>query len=102
MLIIVGDEYRLQTRESAEWDADYRRRVSRILADDVRLASERRTILREALDASLQGLDFLQGDSKTPRKYGPPHFGPDKPAASSSSVPLWIQDGWSTSENGST
>ena len=96
-LIMVGDEYRLRTRESAEWDADYRRRVSRILADDVRLASERGTALREALAAFLQGLAFLQGDSKTQRKYEL-HFGPDRPETSASSIPLWVQDGWSTSE----
>ncbi len=97
ILISVGDEFRLQTKESTEWDADYRRRMSRILADDVRLASERGTALREALVAVLQGLVFLQGDSKTARKYEL-HFGPDRPATASSSVPVWVQDGWSTSE----
>jgi hypothetical protein len=33
-LMLVDDEYRLQTRESAEWETDYRARYARILADD--------------------------------------------------------------------
>lgn len=97
-LILVGDEYRLQTKESAEWDADYRRRMSRILADDVRLASERGTALRGALTAALQSLTFQKGESNTPRKYDI-YFRPDRPATASSSIPVWVQDGWSTSES---
>src|SRR5258708_6611810 len=37
-LMRVGDEYRLQTRESAEWETDYLRRRARIKADDSRIA----------------------------------------------------------------
>ena len=95
-LILVGEEYRLQTRESTEWDADYRRRMSRILADDVRLTSERGTALRVSLSEALQGLTVLQGDSRTPRKYEL-HFGPEMPPMAASSVPVWIQDEWSAS-----
>ena len=96
-LILVGDEYRLQTPESIEWETDYRGRLSRILADDARMASERGTALRGALDSVLKGLSFVQGKSKTPRKYEM-HFGPERPAMEESNVPLWVQDEWSTSE----
>ncbi|MBW7885740.1 MAG: BREX system P-loop protein BrxC, partial [Caldilineaceae bacterium] len=37
----VGNEYRLQTRESAEWVADFRGRHAGISADDGRIADER-------------------------------------------------------------
>ena len=96
-LILIDDEYRLQTPESIEWDADYRSRRSRILGDEVRLASERETAMRMALAAALKDLTFVQGDSKTPRKYEM-HFGSEMPPIDGSSVPVWIQDGWSASE----
>ena len=96
-LILVGDEYRLQTRESAEWEIDYRSRQSRILADDVRLASERGTFLREALARALKDLTFLQGASKTPRKHDM-YLGPEGPPPKVTTVPVWVQDGWSASE----
>ena len=96
-LILVGDEYRLQTPESIEWEADYRARLSRILADDVRMASERGTALRGALDSALKGLSFVKGASKTTRKYEM-HFGPERPRTEGSTVPVWVQDEWSTSE----
>ncbi len=96
-LILVSDEYRLQTPESIEWEADYRARLSRILADDVRMASERGTALRGALDSALKGLSFAQGASKTPRRYVL-HFGTERPSTEGSSVPVWVQDEWSASE----
>ncbi len=96
-LILVDGEYRLQTPESIEWDADYRNRLSRILGDEVRVASERETAMRMALATALKDLSFVQGVSKTPRKYEM-HFGSEMPPIDGSSVPVWIQNGWSVSE----
>lgn len=96
-LILFDGEYRLQTPESIEWETDYRSRLSRVLADDVRMAAERETAVREALATALKGLTFLQGATKTPRKYEM-HLGSDRPATDGSSVPLWVQDEWSTAQ----
>jgi hypothetical protein len=57
-LMLVGDEYRLQTRESAEWEADYRARLARILADDSRMAADRTDALRAAFGEFRKGLSF--------------------------------------------
>lgn len=38
--MLVGGEYRLQTKESAEWEATGTRRL-RILGDEARIASDR-------------------------------------------------------------
>ena len=95
-LILVDGEYRLQTPESLEWETDYRSRLSRILEDDVRMAAERETAMREALATALKRLTFLQGATKTPRKYDM-HLGSDRPATDGSSVPMWVQDEWSAS-----
>ena len=97
-LILVSNEYRLQTRESAEWETDYRSRLSRILADDVRVASERGTALRGTVTGALNGLPpFSQGASRTSRNYEM-HFGPERPPSGTGSVPVWVQDEWSVSE----
>ena len=95
-LILFDSEYRLQTPESIEWEADYRGRFSRILGDAVRMAIERDTAMREGLATVLRGLTILQGETRTLRKYDM-HLGLERPAANGSSVPLWIQDGWSVS-----
>ena len=95
-LILFDGEYRLQTPESIEWETDYRSRLSRVLGDDVRMAAERETAMREALATALKGLNFLQGATKTPRKYET-HLGSERPAIDGSSVPMWVQDEWSAS-----
>ena len=95
-LILFDGEYRLQTPESIEWETDYRSRLSRALGDDVRMAAERETAVRESLATALKGLSFLQGATRTPRKYET-YLGSEKPATDGSSVPLWVQDEWSAS-----
>lgn len=96
-LMQVDNEYRLQTRESSEWDRDFRTRYSVILADDQRIAGARQTEFRNAVSTTLKGIVLTQGVSKTPRKFDL-HFGGDPPATSTAIVPLWIRDEWSNSE----
>ena len=96
-LILVDGEYRLQTPESVEWETDYRSRLSRIFGDDVRMASERETAMREALATALKGLTFVQGETKTPRKYEM-QLGSERTPTGGSSVTIWVQDEWSVSE----
>ena len=96
-LILVDDEYRLQTPESIEWETDYRSRLSRIVGNDVRLAAERETAVRQALATALKGLTFLQGATKTPRKHEE-YLGSERPPTDGSNVPMWVQDEWSASE----
>jgi len=96
-LMLVHGEYRLQTRESAEWETDYRVRLAKISNDDARIASDRGTELRTALSAALKGLTFVQGQSKTPRKYEL-FFGAEAPKSETGAVPVWIRDEWSVPE----
>jgi len=96
-LMQVGDEYRLQTRESAEWEMDFQRRRARIRADDSRIASDRAFEFRNAFSAALKGITLTQGLSKTPRKHEM-YFGLEAPAINTGSVPVWMRDGWTVSE----
>ncbi|MBI2864205.1 MAG: BREX system P-loop protein BrxC, partial [Chloroflexi bacterium] len=96
-LMLVDDEYRLQTRESAEWEVDYRGRYARIQADDSRLASDRSNEFKNAIASELKGISLVQGTSKTPRKYEL-HFGAEFPSTDSAAAPVWVRDEWSVSE----
>ncbi|MCC6192471.1 MAG: BREX system P-loop protein BrxC [Anaerolineales bacterium] len=96
-LMVVGDEYRLQTRESADWEADFRKNFARIQADDSRIASDRTTGLRNVVGEALRGKTFTQGVNKTPRKFDP-LFGLEQPEVDTVAVPVWIRDEWQVSE----
>lgn len=96
-LMLVDDEYHLQTIESAEWQGDYHNRYARIRADDSRIASDRTTELRKATAAVLKGITLIQGTTKTPRKFIQ-HYGMDAPKVDGNAVPVWIRDEWLVSE----
>jgi hypothetical protein len=96
-LMLIGDEYRLQTPDGAEWEGDYRKRYARIRADDSRIASDRTTELRNATAAALKGITLTQGTTKTPRKFDL-YLGIDAPKADTGAVPVWVRDEWSVSE----
>lgn len=96
MLMLVGGEYRLQTKESAEWEKDYRARRARILGDDTRIAADRVAEFRGAIQKGLKGILLVQGASKTPRRFNL-HFGDGLPAVTGDAVPVWVRDEWSVS-----
>ena len=96
MLMLVGGEYRLQTKESAEWEKDYRARRARILGDDTRIATDRVAEFRGAIQKGLKGILLVQGASKTPRRFNL-HFGDGLPAVTGDAVPVWVRDEWSVS-----
>jgi hypothetical protein len=92
-LMAVDGEYRLQTREGAAWEADFRARAARMSADESHVASERHTVLQHAVAKALQGVKLVQGESKTPRKVVL-EFGA-QPPAHATAVPVWVRDEWS-------
>jgi hypothetical protein len=97
VLMQVGNEYRLQTRESAEWERAYRGARARISADDARLAGDRAAAFRTAIQEALKGVRIVHGETRTPRKFTL-HFGGEAPPTNTEAVPVWVQDEWSTSE----
>ncbi|GHO73963.1 hypothetical protein KSD_17340 [Ktedonobacter sp. SOSP1-85] len=95
-LMRVGEEYRLQTPEGAEWEQDYQQRRIRIWSNDTRIADDRTTQFKSSLDKALKGIRLTQGVSKTPRQLEA-YFTSDAPAANTERVPVWIRDEWSVS-----
>src|SRR5207249_3218006 len=96
-LMKVDSEYRLQTREGQEWEADFRRRVAGIESDAARMASDRGDALKQALQRALGSLPLTQGQSKEARKVLL-YFGESRPITDAQ-IPVWIRDGWATTEN---
>ncbi len=96
-LMQVGEEYRLQTREGAEWTAEFRQRQGAILNDPALIADRRTTALNTGVSKELLGLRLLQGESKEPRSLGL-HFDAEAPKRDSGAIPIWIRDEWATTE----
>ncbi|NLF02862.1 MAG: BREX system P-loop protein BrxC [Anaerolineales bacterium] len=96
-LMLVGGEYRLQTRESAEWQQAWNTAYQHIRNDDARLASDRSTSFKSAIAEALKGIKLQQGNSKTPRRYAL-HWGLDAPPPAGEEIPIWVRDAWNVSE----
>lgn len=92
-----GGEYRLQTKESAEWLGDFHKFLASISNDGARIADARATELRSAVGKELAGVKPLQGKGLIPRKVEF-HFGTDAPPKSTGAIPIWVRDGWNTTD----
>ncbi len=93
----LGDEFRLQTAEGAEWTQEFNQRRASIRADAARMSSLRNDWLQRVVDTELAGLKLVQGKSKTPRKLTR-HWGDDSPTADGATVPVWVRDEWGVTE----
>ncbi len=95
-IMVVDDEYRLQTPESASWDAEFKKNYNRIVNDDSRIASERADLLR-AECADLKNLKVIHGSSKVARRVEL-FTGTETPIPTGQGVPVWVRDGWTVDE----
>ena len=95
-LMVVDEEYRLQTPESASWDAEFKKNFNRIVNDDSRIASERADLLR-AECGDLKNLKVIHGNSKVARKVEL-FTGSETPIPTGQGVPVWVRDGWTVDE----
>ena len=87
-----GGEWRLQTKESAQWQIAFREEKRRLAADPTPAASLRASGLSEALETALAGAgQIAQGQSKTTRKI---HRLRADEEAPKDGVPLRIRSGF--------
>ena len=97
VLMKVSDEYRLQTKEGAEWDAEFRRRQGKIANDDADIQIRRDQQIYAEADRVIRTVKVVQGAAKEARQIAVSRD-QTPPAGHNESVPLWIRDGWSASE----
>jgi hypothetical protein len=96
MLMQVGDEFRQQTTESAQWDQTFQRHFLSIKNSP----SEIPNLIGETLRAEMQevcdAVRIKQGRSKTPRSLSS-HF-TETPPPLEDGVTVWVRTGWETAE----
>ena len=96
-LIKIDEEYSLQTRESSEWENEFRRRSTTQNSDLAGINSKRAALLNAECTKGLSGIRMVHGLSKTGRTLKI-HYGSEAPTADSTEVPVWIRDGWGDAE----
>ncbi|MEA3359837.1 MAG: BREX system P-loop protein BrxC, partial [Thermodesulfobacteriota bacterium] len=97
-LIKIDEEYSLQTRESSEWDREFRNRQTRLNNELTALAGKRSSLLNAACSTALNGIKLLQGKCKTARRLSI-HFGAEPPEVKGNEIPVWVRDGWGENES---
>jgi hypothetical protein len=98
LLIEIEGEYSLQTRESSEWDREFRNRQTRLTSDLTSLSSKRGALISAGCGDALKGIKVAQGKCKEPRKLQV-HFGTEAPSMGESEIPVWVRDGWGEKES---
>lgn len=98
LLIEIEGEYSLQTRESSEWDREFRNRQTRLNNDLTLVTSKRSSLISTACSEALKGIRLAQGKCKEPRKLLV-NFGSEAPSAGGTDIPMWVRDGWGERES---
>ena len=96
VLMKVGEEYRLQTTEGAEWDRAFRER--RQALTEVEIATRRDQLFVQVVQEVLGEIKPMQGQARLRRKLAM-HTGTEPPTANGEVVSVWLRDGWSCGRN---
>jgi len=94
VLMKVGEEFRLQTTEGAEWDRAFRERQSALRQNEVEIATRRDQLFGEALQQTLASVKLTHGEAKL-RRILTLHVGADAPSPGGDQVTVWLRDEWS-------
>ncbi len=97
LLIKVGDEYRIQTEESAAWNDEFLSQRSRLANETYRIESERGDRIHRKFGEAIKSKVLTQGSSKVSRDIHPV-FDAELPPDGNQKVYVWVRDGWSTDE----
>ena len=98
LLMKVGDEYRIQTEESAAWSDEFLSQRFVLGSENHRIEAERDDRIRKRFGEMVRKLSLTQGSSKVTRDIYPV-FDAQLPADADQRICLWVRDGWSIDEN---
>jgi hypothetical protein len=96
-LMKLGDEYRLQTTEGAEWDRAFRERQASVNQNEMDIATIRDQLLGDAVRKRVSEVRLQHGNSKL-RRTVVVHSGDQPPTLAGDQVIIWLRDGWASSE----
>ena len=97
LLMRVGDEYRIQTKESSAWNNEFQSLRGQLANLTHRIEAERNDRIRGGFGELVTNLTLNQGKSKVPRKIDL-FFNSQLPFDHDKKVYVWVRDGWSTDE----
>jgi hypothetical protein len=97
-LMKLGEEYRLQTTEGAEWDRSQRERVGTLRNQEGELAIKRDQRFASEVQKLVQDRRFVHGEAKVSRDIEL-HLGSSAPSSEvlTRGIVVWLRDGWSSS-----
>jgi hypothetical protein len=98
LLMKVGDEYRIQTEESAAWTDEFLAQRNLLANEAHRIDAERDDRIRRTFGSLVQKVSLTQGTAKVPRDIFPV-FDAQLPPDSTQKICVWVRDGWSIDEN---
>ncbi|MDD2942063.1 MAG: BREX system P-loop protein BrxC [bacterium] len=98
LLMKVGDEYRIQTEESAAWNDEFLSQRSALSNEAHRIETERDDRIRNRFGEMVRKLSLVQGHAKVAREIHPV-FDAQLPNDANQKICVWVRDGWSIDEN---
>jgi tetratricopeptide (TPR) repeat protein len=98
LLMKVGDEYRVQTEESAAWNDEFLSQRNQLANEAHRVEAERDDRIRRTFAELVKKLSLTQGNAKVTRDLSPV-FDSELPQDSTNRVCVWVRDGWAIDEN---
>ena len=93
LLMMVGDEYHIQTEESSAWNDEFRSEEAILNSQTSRIETERIDRISKKFSEKFRKTTFIHGASKEPRTLYPV-FDSDLPKDVVSRVYIWVRDGW--------
>jgi hypothetical protein len=97
VLMKVGDDYRLQTKEGSEWDREFKTRRAKLANDDADVQLRRDTLLYAEADRIIRAQKIPQGAAKESRQLSISRA-ETPPDVTGENIPVWVRDQWSASE----
>lgn len=98
LLMKVGDEYRIQTEESAAWTDEFLSQRSQLANEAHRVEAERDDRIRRTFAEVVKKLSLTQGNAKVTRDLSP-IFDAQLPQDAAKRVCVWVRDGWTSDES---
>ena len=98
LLMRVGDEYRIQTEESASWNDEFSSQRNQLANEAHRVDQERDDRIRRRFAELVSKKSLAQGQSRVAREIHPLFEGALRSDAGER-VYVWVRDGWAIDEN---
>lgn len=95
LLMKVGGEYRIQTKEGLAWNDEYQAYINKLANERHLVDAERAQRMKEVLSSMILKIPYRQGATRVPRELRP-YFEATPPSESSNRAVVWVRDGWSS------